>query len=238
MGSQRGAALIKQRAKIENNTLAQMRFLLPAVPSMSALCALGLEHLRKLRPNLAKVYLCGVLLIHFAIAVYLLRWHQAGPVLAIDALGQRLVTSNATGLASVLWFTPCHAGPWTAYLHPTGLQPNIRMYYLPCEPPGAPNSAGDVAEEFFKDPARYLRKNTCEPAKPPPAGALRSCIPAVSTEGQQQWLIAFDSLMPQIWTWMTERASWTCWTFFHAHFPTHSNAGQKIVLCVQAYAQT
>mmetsp|Transcript_4571 Transcript_4571/g.6817 ORF Transcript_4571/g.6817 Transcript_4571/m.6817 type:complete len:507 (-) Transcript_4571:969-2489(-) len=138
----------------------ELRFALPLVPPASVVCGFGLY-----RSNLgtfrSKFYIAFSCLANIAVAVFLSRYHQRGPIPLLEFLSAS--SSNAT---FVDFYTRCHATPYWSHIHNTTI---TRMRFLDCSPnvkalekiPSMSMSFRDGIEEedlFFKSPRKFLLK--------------------------------------------------------------------------------
>ncbi len=139
----------------------EFRFLLPLMPIVLALAGLGkhvIGHMHKTHKSQKRVYLAFILATNLIAGFYLIRWHQSGPLPALDWL--RTEVDSNTRFNSAYFMMPCHSTPYYGYLHR-----NVPKNFLTCSMPVVNKSVQltsdfkDEADIFYSDPVDFLTRH-------------------------------------------------------------------------------
>lgn len=142
----------------------EIRFILPLMPFFMIWAGQGRVLLRKasVSTQLKRAYLAVVFISQIFLLLYMIRYHQKGPIQVMDHLrwtidNYSLKHKHTT--PSILFLMPCHSVPWYGYLHR-----NVIMRGLDCSPPLDKHTGRyryksnyqDEADRFFSNPVAFL----------------------------------------------------------------------------------
>ena len=138
----------------------ELRFLLPIVPLLLILAALGLERLlvaaasfrRGLFRSLATIVLAALFVAQLPAMAYLGVFHQRG---VIDVMAH---IRDHPEVSSVHFLMPCHSTPFYASVHR-----NLSLVALQCRPPLPGEAHYDEADDFYSRPLSFLTQRYQDP---------------------------------------------------------------------------
>ncbi|XP_059089161.1 GPI mannosyltransferase 3-like [Tigriopus californicus] len=179
----------------------EFRFILPLIPILILL--IGETRSSTRNPSFVRKAMPALYLLSNVLAVIVLSLlHQRGNMTVMSTVlaDPRSVPSGS----HVLFLMPCHGTPWQSHLHRSDLE----LRFLTCDPPlkREPTDAFhpyvDEADEFFRDPKKWLEREIfhSENASTP--------IPS--------HLVFFKGLWPEVKALLDKKSFKPCGSFFHS----------------------
>lgn len=189
----------------------EFRFVLPLLPMCLYICCDYLSRWSKKPSSITLWVISIVLIVSNAVpALYLSQVHQRGSLDVMPKLSEIAHTykDEANNNANILFLMPCHSTPYYSHIHA-----NVSMHYLTCDPDFQDKGEFhvDEAEDFYKDPAFWLRKN----------------IPSYPKTALPTHLVMYDSLAPKIVDFLLEYDE--VFKTFHTEYPS-KRIGKNIVV--------
>lgn len=224
-----------------------------------------------------RLLLIFLVLINVVVALYTTVFHMSGPLNVLDYLRQQYdrrhfdaYTSNAKSTSSsvpsyslfeaagsaitVGFLMPCHSTPWRSHL----IFPGISAWALSCEPPVDLKTQErakylDEADQFYEDPATFLRKNMLgglrnfpkkshyRPHQPSTATTKASAQKNVNVPPVHHWpdyLVFFAQLEPTLQNLLRSSFYAECYrTWNTAWHDDWRRKGDVVVWCIDPIAQ-
>ncbi|KAJ5090857.1 GPI mannosyltransferase [Penicillium argentinense] len=174
------------------------------------------------------------------ILTYLRRQHE------VHANGQKASVFSSASTANGItagFLMPCHSTPWRSHL----VYPTIDAWALSCEPPiGLTETEKavyrDEADQFYDDPAQFLRDNMAGGLRHLPRRPSYVSPPDLAhPESQHPWpdyLIFFEQLEPTLQTLLRGSSYGECWrTYNTAWHDDWRRRGDIIAWCLDTTEQ-
>ncbi|KAI4724151.1 hypothetical protein E4T49_08121 [Aureobasidium sp. EXF-10728] len=200
----------------------EVRFIYPLLPGLLALAAGPFSQffspLLLPRTAVKKVLLFVFVAVNMTLAFYISQVHQRG---VIDVLHHLRHQHELNGFSNttVMFMMPCHSTPWRSYL----IHPGIDARALTCEPPldipiEARASYMDEADQFYADPALWMRENM-EDVDVLEKRQSSATIDIHRDKAQwPEYLVFFEQLEPTMTEFLAETAYKQCWRGFNTHW--------------------
>lgn len=238
----------------------EVRFIYPLLPSLHVLTAPVLVNYffpavyrssRVYTPR--RLILLFLLFANIVIALYTTVYHASGALNVVSYLRQQQQTHSqnpSSGIAaespgiSAGFLMPCHSTPWRSHL----VYPDIHAWALSCEPPVGLDEAQkssylDEADQFYANPAEFLRQNMegglrHVPGKPsylsPPPGDHQD----TAAHPWPDYLAFFAQLEPTLNSLLRASAYAECWRTFNTQWHDDwRRRGDIIVWCLDPAEQ-
>lgn len=246
----------------------EVRFIYPLLPALHILAAPPLVQFfypainsRSSRHTPRRLTLIFLVLVNVVIALYTTLYHASGILNVLTYLRhqhevhssdtkQTLPPSMGTtpehGITAG-FLMPCHSTPWRSHL----IYPTINAWALSCEPPidfTAEQKATyrDEADQFYDDPATFLRTNMAGglrhlPRRPTYASGPRSLSHTSTSAATHEWpdyLIFFAQLEQTLHPLLRGSSYGECWrTFNTAWHDDWRRTGDVVVWCLDTAEQ-
>ncbi|XP_055690677.1 GPI mannosyltransferase 3 [Lutzomyia longipalpis] len=189
----------------------EFRFILPILPMCLYLIADSLSRWsRKASSTLIWTVVVALLVGNALPAGYLGLYHQKGttevmPVLAKIAREYKTADGER---ANILFLMPCHSTPLYSHIHA-----NVTLRFLTCEPnlTDDPNYE-EEAETFYRNPSSWLDSH----------------VPAYPLSEMPSHVVLFDSLKPQIGTFLSNYHE--VQSIHHAHYLLTDRIGKNVLV--------
>lgn len=248
----------------------EVRFIYPLLPALHILAAPPLVQFfypaissGSSRYTPRRLTLSFLVFASVVIALYTTLWHASGVLNVLTYLRQQheahssdrkqTFSSNADAnqdhKITAGFLMPCHSTPWRSHL----VYPTIDAWALSCEPPiDFTNEQKavyrDEADQFYDDPAHFLRQNMAGglrhlPRRPSYASAPRplSAASSSNTASQHEWpdyLVFFAQLEPTLHHLLRGSSYGECWrTWNTAWHDDWRRRGDIIVWCLDGAEQ-
>ncbi|KAL5362064.1 Alg9-like mannosyltransferase family-domain-containing protein [Aspergillus floccosus] len=254
----------------------EVRFIYPLLPGLHVLTAPPLVDFflpAVSRSNGAytprRLTLSFLVLVNLVIAGYTSVYHNSGIINVLSYLRHQhethdpinrspeaLLHSDAvdTSQAGITagFLMPCHSTPWRSHM----VYPTLHAWALTCEPPVGLNATEkalyvDEADQFYNDPARFLRDNMSGGLRHIPRSPSYDLTPELSAQhgpatyqnaiphDWPDYLVFFAQLEPTLQTLLRSSSYAECWRTFNT--PVHDDwrrRGDVVVWCLDPAEQS